>query len=143
MSQSSSIKSWFNTGKPWVWLNAGAVSISLVMVVGLVLLIAVRGLSHFWPADIMELTYQEPGQPAETLIGERIDHETVPAARLALSGVQLPEGQEFAQRTLLKVGNRDYFGLDFRWINDPWISDIRYPEGIMAIERREWGNFYG
>ncbi|MEC9314208.1 MAG: phosphate ABC transporter, permease protein PstA, partial [Pseudomonadota bacterium] len=143
MSQSTSIKSWFNTGKPWVWLNAGAVSISLVMVVGLVLLIAVRGLSHFWPADIMELTYQEPGQPAETLIGERIDHETVPAARLALSGVQLPEGQEFAQRTLLKVGNRDYFGLDFRWINDPWISDIRYPEGIMAIERREWGNFYG
>ena len=143
MSQHSSIKTWFNSGKPWVWLNAGAVSISLVMVVGLLLLIAVRGLSHFWPADIMELSYQEPGQPAEVLIGEKVDHESVPAARLALSGVQLPEGQEFAQRTLLKVGNRDYFGLDFRWINDPWITDIRYPEGIMAIERREWGNFYG
>jgi phosphate transport system permease protein len=23
------------------------------------------------------------------------------------------------------------------------MSDIRYPEGIMAIERREWGHFYG
>ena len=143
MTQSSSIKTWFNSGKPWVWLNAGAVSISLVMVVGLLLLIAVRGLSHFWPADIKQIAYQEPGQQQITLIGEQVDHETVPAARLALSGVELPEGQEFAQRTLLKVGNRDYFGLDFRWINDPWIKDVTYPEGLMAIERREWGNFYG
>lgn len=143
MKQSSSVKTWFDSGKPWVWLNAGAVSISLVMVVGLLLLIAVRGLSHFWPADIRELTYQEPGQESEVLIGERVDHETVPAQRLLLSGVELPEGQEFAKRTLLKVGNRDYYGLDFRWINDPWITDIRYPEGIMAIERREWGHFYG
>ncbi len=143
MKQSSSIKTWFDSGKPWVWLNAGAVSISLVMVVGLLLLIAVRGLSHFWPADIMELTYQEPGQETEILIGEKVDHETVPAQRLQLSGLELPEGQEFARRTLLKVGNRDYYGLDFRWINDPWIADINYPEGIMAIERREWGHFYG
>ena len=143
MTQKSSFKSWFDSGKPWVWLNAGAVSISLVMVVGLLLLIAVRGLSHFWPADIMELTYQEPGQKSETFIGERIEHETVPAQRLQMSGLTLPEGQEFAGRTLLKIGNRDYYGLDFRWINDPWVSDIRYPEGIMAIERREWGHFYG
>lgn len=143
MTQSSSMKTWFNSGKPWVWLNAGAVSISLVMVVGLILLIAVRGLSHFWPADIKQVAYQEPGQELITLIGEKVDHETVPAARLARSGVILPDGQETAQRTLLKVGNRDYFGLDFRWINDPWIQGVTYPEGILAIERREWGNFYG
>lgn len=143
MTKSTSIKTWFNSGKPWVWLNAGAVSISLVMVVGLLLLISVRGLSHFWPADIKQISYQEPGQEQMRLIGEKIDHETVPAARLAISGVELPEGQEFAQRTLLKVGNRDYFGLDFRWINDPWILDVTYPEGLLAVERREWGNFYG
>lgn len=143
MTQRSSFKTWFNSGKPWVWLNAGAVSISLVMVVGLLLLIAVRGLSHFWPADIMELTYLEPGQEVETLVGERVDHETVPAHRLEQSGVTLPEGEEYARRTLLKVGNRQEFGLDFRWINDPWIKEIHYPEALMAVERREWGNFYG
>ncbi|WP_273150486.1 phosphate ABC transporter permease PstA [Methylophaga thiooxydans] len=143
MTKSTSIKTWFNSGKPWVWLNAGAVSISLVMVVGLLLLISVRGLSHFWPADIKQISYQEPGQEQMRLIGEKVDHETVPAARLAISGVELPEGQEFAQRTLLKVGNRDYFGLDFRWINDPWILNVTYPEGLLAVERREWGNFYG
>lgn len=143
MSQSSSMKTWFKSGSPWVWLNAGAVSISLVMVVGLLLLIAVRGLSHFWPADIAEMSYQEPGQQAEILIGEKVDHEQVSAARLARSGIELPEGQDFAQRTLMKVGNRDYYGLDFRWIYDPWIQNVTYPDGIMAIERREWGHFYG
>lgn len=143
MSQSSSMKTWFKSGNPWVWLNAGAVSISLVMVVGLLLLIAVRGLGHFWPADIMALTYQEPGQAAEILIGERVEHETVPAARMKRAGVELPEDELFAQRTLIKTGNRDIYGLDFRWINDPWITQISYPEGLMAIERREWGNFYG
>ena len=143
MKQRSSMKIWFDSGKPWGWLNAGAVSISLVMVVGLIGLIAVRGLSHFWPADIVELTYVEPGEEKVMLVGERVDHETVPAARLALSGVHLPEGQETANRTLLKIGNRDFFGLDFRWINDPWIADTQKPAGLMSIERREWGNFYG
>ncbi|WP_438970745.1 phosphate ABC transporter permease PstA [Methylophaga sp.] len=143
MSKSSSIKNWFNSGSPWVWLNAGAVSICLVMVIGLLLLISVRGLSHFWPADIMQISYLEPGQPAEILIGEKVDSETVSAARMQMSGVHLPEGQEFADRTLIKTGNRDVYGLDFRWINDPWMDDVTYPEGIMAIERREWGNLYG
>ncbi len=138
-----SFSSWYKSGSPWVWLNAGAVSISLVMVVGLLLLIAVRGLSHFWPADLMELSYQEPGGEQITLIGEDIETEVVSAARLAKTGVNLPEGQEFGERHLVKVGNRDYFGLDFRWINGPWMSDLRYPEDIVAIERREWGHFYG
>lgn len=143
MKQRSAMKKWFDSGSPWVWLNAGAVSISLVMVVGLIGLIAVRGLSHFWPADIVELSYAEPEQEKVILVGERVDHETVPAARLALSGVHLPDGQLTANRTLLKIGNRDFFGLDFKWINDPWIEDTRKPEGLMSIERREWGNFYG
>lgn len=143
MTKTSSMKQWYNSGKPWVWLNAGAVSISLVMVVGLMLLIAVRGLSHFWPADIVELTYAAPGEGPVTMAGERVDHETVSAKRLARTGVHLPEGQLTADRTLLKIGNRDFFGLDFRWINDPWIENIHYPEEIMAIERREWGDFYG
>lgn len=139
----SSFKSWYQSGSPWVWLNAGAVSISIVMVVGLLLLIAVRGLSHFWPADVMELTYTEPGKEAITLIGEGVDHEIVSAERLKKVGVDLPADQTTGERYLLKQGNRDYYGLDFRWLNDPWMSDVRYPDDIVAIERREWGNFYG
>ncbi|MBL1321717.1 MAG: phosphate ABC transporter permease PstA [Methylophaga sp.] len=138
-----SFSTWYKSGSPWVWLNAGAVSISVVMVVGLLLLIAVRGLSHFWPADIMELSYQEPGGEAITLIGEAIETEVVTALRLKMTGVDLPEGQVSAERHLVKVGNRDYFGLDFRWINGPWVGEINYPENLVSVERREWGDFFG
>ncbi len=138
-----SLSTWIKSGSPWIWLNAGAVSISIVMVVGLLLLIAVRGLGHFWPADIMELSYQEPGGEAIMLIGELINTETVSAMRLKSTGVELPEGQTSGERYLLKIGNRDFFGLDFRWINELWVSEISYPEQIVAIERREWGDFFG
>ncbi len=137
------MKAWFKSGQPWVWMNAGAVSISLVMVIGLLGLIAVRGLSHFWPADVGQMTYAEPEQNPVTLLGEKVDHEMITAARFAITGVTLPEGMEEAGRTLLKTGNRDFYGLGFRWINDIWMKDITYPEDIIALERREWGHFYG
>ena len=138
-----SFSSWMKSGSPWVWLNAGAVSISLVMVVGLLLLIAVRGLSHFWPADLMAIPYTEPGKEVITLVGEAIDSEVVSAKQLSRVGIELPEGQASAERLLIKVGNRDYFGLDFRWINQPWMGEVSYPAELLAIERREWGDFYG
>jgi len=138
----STFKSWYQSGSPWVWLNAGAVSISLIAVIGLVLLIAVRGLSHFWPADIMSVEYNEPGLEPTVLIGERVDHEIVPAERVP-SDYQLKEGQISVERYLLKIGNRDQFGLDFRWVNKDWMGEVSYPEDILAIERREWGHFYG
>ena len=137
------MKAWFKSGQPWVWMNAGAVSISLVMVIGLLGLIAVRGLSHFWPADVRQMNYIEPDQAPVVLLGEQVDHEVITAARFAIAGVTLPEGMEEAGRTLLKTGNRDFYGLDFRWINDIWMKDITYPEDIIALERREWGHFYG
>jgi len=137
------LSSWFKSGVPWVWLNAGAVSVSLVMVVGLLLLIAIRGLSHFWPADVMEVSYSEPNQKTEVLLGEVIESEVVTAAKFKQLGVPLIQGQESGERHLLKVGNRDYFGLDFRWVNGPWLGEAHYPEDIISIERREWGRFYG
>ena len=138
-----SFSSWYKSGSPWVWLNAGAVSISLVMVVGLLLLIAVRGLGHFWPADIMSITYNDPDKESITLVAEAVETEVVSAVRLKKVGVNLPEGQVSGERHLLKVGNRDYFGLDFLWINGLWMGETTYPEDVVAIERREWGNFYG
>jgi phosphate transport system permease protein len=137
------MRAWFKSGQPWVWMSSGAVSISLIMVVGLLILIAVRGLSHFWPADVKSISYVEPGQQAEIIVGEKVDHEIVTAARLKSAGVELPEGQETAGRTLLKTGNRDIYGIDFRWVNDFWIKEVSYPEDMVVIERREWGNFYG
>ena len=62
-----SLKSWFKSGAPGVWISAGAVSIAVIMTIGLLLLIAVRGLGHFWPADLLQASYQIPGQAAHLM----------------------------------------------------------------------------
>ena len=125
-------------------MNAGAVSIAVIMTLGLMLVIAVRGLGHFWPADIVEADYQIPGQEARVMAGEITQIEEVPRARLAASGLPVTaEGGEFMTRELFKVGNRDVYGADFTWVVGEWLSNLRTPENLTALERREWGNFYG
>lgn len=140
----NNLKTWFKSGTPWIWMNAGAVSIAVIMTVGLMMVIAVRGLGHFWPADLIEADYQVPGQAAKVMAGEITQIEEVPRARLAASGLPVDvKGGEFMTRELFKVGNRDVYGADFTWVVGEWLSNQRTPENLTAIERREWGNFYG
>lgn len=139
----NNLKTWFKSGSPWIWMNAGAVSIAVIMTIGLMLVIATRGLGHFWPADIVEADYQIPGQPAKVMAGEITQIEEVPRARLLASGLPVAEGGEFMTRELFKVGNRDLYGADFTWVIGEWLSNPRTPENLSAFERREWGNFYG
>ena len=46
------LTAWFKGGEPLIWMNAAAVTVSTLAVIGLLILLAVRGFSHFWPADV-------------------------------------------------------------------------------------------
>ena len=140
----TSLKNWFKSGAPGVWMSAGAVSIAVIMTIGLLAVIAVRGLGHFWPADVISAQYDVPGQERHVLVGELVQSEQVPRARLKSAGLPVPDqGPEFMTRDLFKVGNRDINRSDFSWIVGDWLTDQRKPADLMTIERREWGNFYG
>ncbi|MGB0446407.1 MAG: phosphate ABC transporter permease PstA [Pseudomonadales bacterium] len=136
------VKQWFASGSPWIWLNGAAVAISVIMVVGLLALIAVRGLGHFWPAAVLQAEVSVSGQ-LTAIIGSVADEEVVSADQLRDSGVILAAGQDSAKRLLIKAGNRDVTGADFVWVLEQDLRDITYPEDIITLERREWGNFYG
>jgi phosphate transport system permease protein len=139
-----SVSEWVKSGDPWVWLNAGAVAISVIMVVGLLLLIAVRGLGHFWPADVMQATYSLPNKAPYTVAAERVESVEVTSAQLREAGIDIPGAKdELLQRTLLKMGNRDVYGADFGWILDRYLSDVQTPQMLFTAERHEWGNLYG
>jgi phosphate transport system permease protein len=140
----NNLKSWYKSGAPGVWMSGGAVAIAIIMTLGLLAVIATRGLGHFWPADIIEADYQVPGQEARVILGEVVQAEEVPRARLAAAGLPVAEaGGEFMTRELLKVGNRELFGADFTWVVGEWLSNTRTPANVTVLERREWGNFYG
>ncbi len=136
------IKDWFKSGSPWVWLNAAAVSTCIILVIGLLLLVAVRGLGHFWPADVVEYVYQE-GEQKTLVVGELVDSSVMSAKMAKESGYKLQAGHDTLVQHLVKTGNRDVSGMDFRWIQQQNIVSEALPDEMMAVERREWGNFYG
>ncbi|RRV17378.1 phosphate ABC transporter permease PstA [Pseudomonas saudiphocaensis] len=139
-----SLTNWIKSGTPWIWMNAGAVAIAVIMTLGLLAVIAIRGMAHFWPADVVVADYQVPGGEFRLLAGERVQAEEVPRARLAASGLPVAaEGGEFMTRELFKVGNREVYGADFTWVVGEWLSNERTPADLVVLERREWGNFYG
>jgi phosphate transport system permease protein len=140
----SALQEWVRSGAPWVWLNAGAVSLSIILVVGLLLYIAAKGMGHFWPADVVDGIYRVPGQEPVRVIGEISGSEELTLGRLVAAGYPLAEdGDEFYTRLLVKLGNRDKLGADFRTLLDDWLVERRYPADLVVIERLEWGNFYG
>lgn len=138
-----SLKQWFKSGEAYIWINAAAVSVSVVAVIGLLILLAVRGFGHFWPADIMQAEYSVPNMPIVRVIGEVVESEHVPIEQIRDSGFDIQSSEPFIKRSLIKQGNRDVTGLDFSWVLDTYLENIHYPQALMAVERYEWGNFYG
>jgi phosphate transport system permease protein len=140
------IRQWFKTGTPWIWLNAGALALALVAVLGLLSLIVFRGMSHFWPATV-EAFYYENERNSLVVIAEVVESEIAPIEALhkfeGTHGADVLDLQGTVTRHLVKTGNRDILGTDFRWLYDIDLVKREQPKNIMALERVEWGNFYG
>jgi len=142
-STNSNFKTWWQSGAPWIWLNAGAVSASILVVFGLIGLIAVRGMSHFWPADIQQLEYSDAAGEYR-IIGELVESEDIKREQYIESGLgEAPKDQEVVKRWLVKTGNREILSADFRWIDAHRIQQQTTPEELVVVERVEWGNLYG
>ncbi len=122
-------KQWIHQGEHWIWLNASAVSISLIMVFGLLAFIMVKGLGHFWPASVYEFDTMVNAQK-QTHAGELVKQQSDEQDNKQLN------------QSLYKIGNREHFGLDFKWFNDAHIENRRQPSGYIVLEREEWGNVY-
>ena len=141
------INTWYKSGTPWIWLNASAIAVSIVMVLGLLGYIGYKGLQHFWPTQIAQISLIERNDRGEevarrTIIGEINDKETTSAYKLGRA-VEGSAEDRLVTSLLIKIGNREINGMDFRWINADDVAATSYPEKLMTLERRDWGNFYG
>ncbi|MCI4411105.1 MAG: phosphate ABC transporter permease PstA [Thiotrichales bacterium] len=130
------LRTWMREGNHWVWFNAMAVAISLLAVVGLISFIVFKGMGHFWPKDIHAYTVQDGQGGTVQLIGElhrRGDR---------VEG-NIKEGVTHIPQLLVKVGNRDIFGADFKWVDEHAIVQDITAKDLIMVERYEWGNMYG
>ena len=136
-------KTWIKSGDPWIWMIGGALGISLIMVVGLLTLIAVRGFAHFWPSPLIETTVTLAEGGTTSVLGEVVETETLPAQRIRESGVDIPESEVLVTRHLFKIGNREINSRDFVWHLEAQMGEWSYPQAAVMLERRKGGNFYG
>ena len=128
----SPFKTFLASGNVFIWGCAAGVSISLLMVFGLLLLIVINGLGYFWTANIVELTLKG----GQHVMGQLAGREVIPRS-------VTPDRPEGKGRLRVKIGNRDISGLDFKWVNEDQIVSQSYPADTVLLERREWGNMYG
>ncbi len=126
------LQRFFASGILFIWLSGGALACSLLLIGGLLMLIFINGMGYFWPKDLVQVTLND----GTRVLGEIVDTQRIPETVTAA----LPDGQS---RIQLKVGNRDVYGLDFRWVDEADIAQRAWPKDVIAFERREWGNFYG
>jgi len=124
------VKSLRGSGERYIWVTGGALCISLIMTLGLILLIMINGLGAFWPSDIVRFDLED-GSKALGMIRKR---EVIPASK--------PDAAE-THRIQVHVGCRDSFAQDFRWIDEKAIKAREVPESVVLLERREWGPFIG
>lgn len=122
----------WKSGDPFIWLSGVALMFSLLMIGGLIFLIAAKGLGFFWPSDVAVLRLKD----GQSVMGIITGHEKV-------KGYNAADDAPPIYRTQVKIGNRDLYGLDFKWVDDDQIAEITYPGSAVVLERREWGNMYG
>ena len=118
-------------GEPYIWITGGALAVSLVMTLGLILLILVNGLGVFWPSEIVKVDLKD-GSVAMGMLRSR---ESIPTPG--------EPNAPLKHRIQLQVGNRDLYGQDFRWIDEDAIQGRDIPSDAVLLERREWGPFCG
>jgi phosphate transport system permease protein len=112
-------------GEPMVWLTGGGLVAAALMIAGLLALVIFNGTLTFWPKPLVKITTTDGKQ----LLGEIARSETYEGGR--------------ARRQLLRTGNYDLYGDDFKWVPAAAVRRTEYPSGAWMFERQEWGPFIG
>lgn len=111
-------------GEPFVWATGLTLALIVSMTILLLSVVIANGIGVFWPQRLVRLDMKDGKVQIGELIREELDNNRLP-------------------RLQLKIGNRELNGLDFAWFNGADIRAQSYPKALYAIERQEYGNFYG
>jgi len=128
------MKKLFKTGEIFIWFTGFGLGITVIMIAGLMFLILIKGSDYYYPSKLALVTTNDGGK----YLGQIVREEKIPKTNLpdSLKDKDL-------ERYNLKIANRDVYGLDFKWIEEPQIKSIEYPKDAVVIERMEYGNFNG
>ena len=109
------MKKLFSTGEIFIWFTGFGLGITVIMIAGLMFLILIKGSDYYYPAKLAHVITND----GSGYLGQIVRDEKIPKTNLPDS---LKE--KGLERFNLKIGNRDVYGLDFKWIEEPQIKNI-------------------
>ena len=125
-------------GEIAVWFSSLGLSLGLVMIVGLLGVIAVNGISVFWPKSVVQLKLDGDsvsGLGSRTTVAGVVTSRQTKAENRSLSNSQEP-----VEEWQLFLGNKDQFGFSYKYFDRSSILEISNPEDIVVLERSEYGH---
>ena len=133
-------------GEPYVWFTGMGLTIGLFMVIGLIGLIVINGFQAFWPRRVAQVVLKDASaanlKGSKIVAGEII--KTRPKTLRAPSNGQ--DGDAPGAKPIewqLFLGNKDAYGISFRYFDEADIDRVTYPNEMMVIERLEYGDAIG
>jgi phosphate transport system permease protein len=118
-------------GDVFIWMSAGATTLALILILGVLYLVAAGGLGFFWPSPIERLELKD----GSIVMGQRRGQEKMPAG----SGAR--EGE---RRVRVKAANRQLYGeREYVWVRESEIVARSRPPDAVLLERSEYGDFIG
>ncbi len=124
-------------GEPFVWLTAAGLTIGVILTLGLLGLVVVKGLEVFWPARLVVLEVEPAeGSGQGTAAGTVAGYVVQERVRRDLAGKTHEEIQVFR-------GNRELHGEKFVFLDRADIAETRQPGDLLLVERLEGGHVIG
>ncbi|MEI7385063.1 phosphate ABC transporter permease PstA [Pectobacterium versatile] len=136
------MKRWFRSGRPWVWLTASSISISLLAMLAIIVLLAGQGMRYLWPQPVWLLTLQPEHGAQRALIGEIYAEQMLSSQQLEQAGLSSSPG-DAETRYLIKIGQREIYGQSFRSLLSRDIVRFDKPADILVLKRTNNGTAYG
>lgn len=122
---------------PWFWLAALSSALVLLAVLALSYQMLSRGLSLFWPAELVQFQTTEPGK---AVAGQVVAKQQLSAQQLAAAQLDLPAP---ATRILLKQGYQGNNEPTFRWYWLSQLGDRQTPADLLLLRHQSLGDLYG
>ena len=122
-------------GESFVWFTSMGLAIGLIMVVFLLFLIISNGIKVFWPDQTAVIKLKDGSKDlinnSQYIAGNILKKQE----RMGSTGSANPQ-----QEIQIFIGNKDIYGLGFKFIDEKDIAEIKHPKEIMEIERLEYGD---
>jgi phosphate transport system permease protein len=138
-------------GEPILWLTWGALAACLVMILGLLGYVVIRGVQTFWPLSVVKIetldgrVYMGEVTREETYRPDQGVFDALPEEAASRRRRQVKAREGWERRRLVRIGNYELTGEHFAWVGDSEILEQgeSRPRWAVVFERLAWGRFYG